>query len=411
MGLFKRSSPISALDIGSSKVVVVIATRTDGGDIEINGVGSQPSTGVKRGVIANIDSTVEAIVGAITQAEQQANMKITTLYVSIGGNHLHGLNSHGVVAIERDVVGKIDITRVIDAAKAVALSADQQLLHIFPQDFIIDGQAGVKEPVGMRGVRLESKVHIVTAAIAATQNIVRCVENCDRAVSDIVIEQVAGAHAVLTEDEKELGVCLVDIGAGTVSIVTYINGAVRNTEMIPVGGNQITSDISVALRVPVAQAEQLKLTKGDVDKTKVAGNDPLEICVGVSDRRLVKHELLVEVIEARYEEIYILVKQLLVRLGVYQRLRAGIVLTGGASNIPNAVDHAEKIMGISVRHGVPAGFVSNYDNILNPIYTTSLGLLRYALNKEQDKGLSRPRKTHANSGVARNVVRWLQENF
>ncbi|MDF2940095.1 MAG: cell division protein FtsA [Gammaproteobacteria bacterium] len=376
---------ITALDIGTSKVVAIVAEHTDSGKMNIIGIGVQPSRGLKKGVIVNIDTTVQAIQKAVEEAEHMADCKITSVCVGIAGSHIHSFNSNGVVAVRDQEVSNADVERVIEAAKAVAIPTDQRILHILPQEFVIDNQEGIKEPVGMSGVRLEAKVHMVSGSISAAQNIVKCVGACGLDVSDLVLEQLASSYSVLTEDEKELGVCLVDIGGGTADITVFTEGAIRHTSVIPIAGSQVTSDIAHALRIPTQYAEAIKIQHG-VALTRMASSEESIEVKGVADRpgRRLSMQTLASVIEARYEELFGLIYQDLKESGFADHLASGIVLTGGASKMPGVLELAEEVFRVPVRLGVPHSVVGLTDVVCNPIHATGVGLLMYTQQQTRE---------------------------
>ncbi|MBD3669362.1 MAG: cell division protein FtsA, partial [Gammaproteobacteria bacterium] len=333
---------IVGLDIGTSKVVAIVGEISMEGNVEIIGIGSHPSRGLKKGVVVNIESTVQSIQRAVEEAELMAGCQIHSVYAGIAGSHIRSLNSHGIVAIRDKEVTQSDVERVIDAAKAVAIPADQKILHIIPQEFIIDNQEGVREPIGMSGVRLEAKVHMVTGAVSAAQNIVKCVRRCGLEVDDIILEQLASSYSVLTEDEKELGVCLVDIGGGTTDMAIFSEGAIRHTAVIPIAGDQVTNDIAVAMRTPTQHAEEIKI-KYACCLTQLANpEETIEVpSVGERPPRRLARQTLAEVIEPRYEELFTLVHEELRRSGFEDLCAAGIVLTGGSAKMEGAVELAE----------------------------------------------------------------------
>ena len=323
---------IVGLDIGTNKVAAIVGEVNAEGEIEIIGIGSYPSRGLKKGVVVNIESTVQSIQRAVEEAELMAGCQIDSVYAGIAGSHIRSLNSHGIVAIRDKEVFPQDIDRVIDAAQAMAIPADQKILHILPQEYIIDSQEGVKEPLGMSGVRLEAKVHLVTCAVNAAQNIEKCIERCGLKVNDIILEQLASSYAVLTEDERELGVCLVDIGGGTTDIAIFTHGAIRHTAVIPIAGDQVTNDIAMALRTPTQNAEEIKI-KYACALTQLARPDETIQVPGVGDKpsRQLSRQALAEVVEPRYDELFTLVQAELRRSGYEDLIAAGIVLTGGSS--------------------------------------------------------------------------------
>ncbi|THB63797.1 MAG: cell division protein FtsA [Gammaproteobacteria bacterium] len=374
-----ESNIFVGLDIGTSKVVAIVGEKNHEGQLEIIGIGSHPSKGLKKGVVVNIESTVQSIQRAVEEAELMAGCQINSVYAGIAGSHIKSLNSHGIVAIRDKEVTSSDLDRVIDAARAVAIPADQKILHILPQEFIIDEQDGVREPIGMSGVRLEAKVHMVTGAVSASQNIVKCVRRCGLEVDDIILEQLASSYSVLTEDEKELGVCLIDIGGGTTDIAIFTEGAIRHTAVIPIAGDQVTNDIAVALRTPTQHAEEIKI-KYACALSQLAGPDEsIEVpSVGDRDSRRLSRQTLAEVVEPRYEELMTLIQAELRRSGFEDVIAAGIVITGGSSKMEGVIDLAEEIFHMPVRSGVPQGVTGLVDIVRNPIHATGVGLLKYA---------------------------------
>src|SRR6056300_623948 len=373
---------IVGLDIGTSKVVAIVGEVNEEGNIEVVGIGSHPSRGLKKGVVVNIESTVHSIQRAVEEAELMAGCDIHSVYTGIAGSHVRSLNSHGIVAIRDSEVSGGDVDRVIDAARAVAIPADQKILHILPQEFLIDHQEGIREPVGMSGVRMEAKVHIVTGADAAAQNIVKCVQRCGLQVEDIVLEQLASSYAVLTEDERELGVCLVDIGGGTTDIAIFTEGSIRHTGVIPIAGDQVTNDIAVALRTPTAQAEDIKQKHGCAAAELTQDGEILEVMrVGGRPPEDLSRRSLAEIIEPRYVELFELVKAEIKRNGFENKIPAGIVLTGGTSKMEGAVALAESIFQTSVRLGIPEKFNGMESVLKNPIYATALGLVGFGFDQ------------------------------
>lgn len=347
---------IVGLDIGTSKVVALVGEVAADGQLEIVGIGTHPSRGLKKGVVVNIESTVLAIQHAIDEAQQMAGCRIHSAFVGVAGSHIRSLNSHGIVAIREREVNRADIERVLDAAQAVAIPADQRVLHTLAQDYVIDNQEGVREPLGMSGVRLEAKVHVVTCAVNAAQNIEKCVRRCGLEVDDIILEQLASSDSVLTDDEKELGVCLVDIGGGTTDIAIFTEGAIRHTAVIPIAGDQVTNDIAMALRTPTQYAEEIKIRYACA-LAKLAGAGQTIKVPSVGDRppRELSRQALAEVVEPRYEELFSLVQGELRRSGYEDLLPAGIVITGGTAKMEGAVELAEEIFHMPVRLGLPQG--------------------------------------------------------
>jgi cell division protein FtsA len=387
---------IVGLDIGTSKVVALVGEITADGSIEVIGLGSQPSRGLKKGVVVNIESTVQSIQRAVEEAELMADCEINAVYAGIAGSHVRSLNSHGVVAIRDREVTHGDVEHVIDAAKAVAIPADQRILHVLPQEFIIDGQEGIRDPIGMSGVRLEAKVHIVTGADSAAQNIIKCVQRCGLVVEDVVLEQLASSYAVLTEDEKELGVCLVDVGGGTTDIAVFGNGAIRHTAVIPIAGDQVTNDIAVSMRTPTQYAEDIKIRYACALSQLANPDESIEVpSVGDRPARRLARQTLAEIVEPRYEELFNLIREELRRSGFEEVIAAGIVLTGGSA---------------PVRLGLPGQVKGLSDVVRSPIYSTGVGLLLYA--RENAAPASRAAALGGNvAGVFDRMKSWFKGNF
>jgi cell division protein FtsA len=401
-------SLIVGLDIGTSKVAAIVGEYTYGGELEIIGIGTAPSRGLKKGVVVNLESTVHSIQRAVEEAELMAGCQIRSVYAGIAGSHIRSLNSHGIVAIKDKEVRQYDIDRVIDSARAVAIPADQKILHILPQEFVIDQQDGIKEPIGMSGIRLEAKVHMVTGSVSAAQNIVKCIRRCGLEVEDIVLEQLASCTSVLTEDEKDLGVCLIDIGGGTTDIAIFSKGAIKHTAVIPIAGDQVTNDIAVALRTPTKNAEYIKC-KYACALIQLANDDEvIEVpSIGERSSRKISAHSLSEIIEPRYEELMLLVQAELRRSGFEDLIAAGIVLTGGSSKVMGLTELAEEIFRIPVRIGFPQHVAGLTDVVQNPIYSTGVGLLLYG--REHHSGLSTGRED--SPGLFSVIKHWFQGNF
>ncbi len=372
-----RENLIVGLDIGTTKICAIVGNLTPDG-LDIVGIGTSPSRGLRKGVVINIESTVESICKALREAELMAGCEIKSVFAGIAGGHIKGFNSQGVIAIRNREVTREDIERVIDAAKAVAIPMDREVIHVLPQEFIIDDQDGIKEPLGMSGVRLEAKVHIVTGAVASAQNIVK---SCNRAsvnVSDIVLEQLASSDAVLSPDEKELGVALVDIGGGTTDIAIFVDGAIKHTSVLSLGGNHLTNDIAVGLRTPMAEAEKIKKQYGCCMTAMVGKDETIEVpSVGGREPRVLSRQLLAEILEPRVEEIFTLVNRELIRSGYEELIASGVVITGGTTILPGMPELAEQIFNLPVRRGVPQGIGGLTDVVNSPIYATGVGLVKY----------------------------------
>lgn len=407
---------IVGLDIGTSKVVAIVAAPVlDAGPndnkLEIIGIGTHPARGMKKGVVVNIESTVQSIQRAVEEAELMAGCQIHSVYAGIAGSHIRSLNSHGTVAIRDKEVTQGDVERVLDAAKAVHFPGDQQLLHVMPQEYIIDNQEGIREPIGMSGVRLEAKVHLITGAVSAAQNISKCIERCGLSVDGIILEQMASSYSVLEQDEKELGVCLVDIGGGTTDIAVYVDGAIRHTAVIPIAGDQVTNDIAVALRTPTQYAEEIKM-KYACALTQLAREDETIEVPSVGDRppRQLARQTLAEVVEPRYEELLILVQAELRRSGFEELLAAGVVLTGGSSKMEGVIELAEEVFHLPVRLGLPQHVGGLVEAVRNPIHATGVGLLLYG-NQMETTGKSETKTGSSFKEMLTRMKSWFQGNF
>ena len=401
---------IVGLDIGTSKVVAVVAELTPDGRIEIIGLGSHESRGLKKGVVVNIEATVYAIQRAIEEAELMADCKIVRVYTGIAGSHIRSFNSTGMVAVKDKEVTALDVQRAIETARAMPIPTDQQVLHILTQEFIVDGQEGVREPMGMSGGRLEVKVHIVTGAVSAAQNIVKCVRRCGLEVSDLVLQPLASSLAVLTEDERELGVCLVDIGGGTTDIAVFREGAIRHTAVVPIAGDQITNDIAMALRTPTADAEELKIGFGCALRQLADAGENIEV-PGVGDRpsRQLSRQVLAEVIEPRVEELYSLIDKVLRDSGYKELLASGVVLTGGSSVMRGMVDLGEEIFHMPVRLGMPRYKEGLSEVVRSPRFATVVGLLIEG-RTQVERGLLARQGVSIKQVLSR-MREWFQRNF
>ena len=402
---------IVGLDIGTSKVSAVVGEVSGEAGIEVIGIGIHPSRGLKKGVVVNIESTVQSIQRAVEEAELMAGCQINSVYAGIAGSHIRSLNSHGIVAIRDKEVTASDVDRVIDAARAVAIPADQKIIHILPQEFIIDDQEGIKEPVGMSGVRLEAKVHMVTGGVSAAQNIIKCVRRCGLEVDDIILQQLASSYSVLLDDEKELGVCLVDIGGGTTDIAVFTEGAIRHTAVIPIAGDQVTNDIAVALRTPTQNAEEIKIKYACALAQLATADESIEVpSVGERPPRRLARQTLAEVVEPRYEELLTLVQAELRRSGFEDLIAAGVVLTGGSSKMEGLMELAEEILHMPVRIGAPQSVSGLSDVVRNPIYATGVGLLLFGHGHMHERSLDSVSGGGFNA-VWERMKSWFQGNF
>jgi len=400
---------IVGLDIGTSKIVALIAEVDARGELELIALGSHPSRGLKKGVVVNIDATVEAIGRAVEEAERMAGgVQVRSVFAGIAGSHIKSLNSHGIVAIRGDEVEAEDVERVIDAARAVAIPADQRILHVLPQEFVIDSQEGIHQPIGMAGVRLEAKVHLVTGSISAAQNIVKCIRRCDLEVEDVILEQLASSHSVLTADEKDLGVLLVDMGGGTTDIAIFTEGAIRHTAVIPIAGDQVTNDIAVAFRTPTQFAEEIKVKHACALRQLASPDEMIEV-PGVGDRgaRRLERQTLAEVVEPRYEELLGLVQAELRRSGFEDACAAGVVLTGGTAKMEGVVELAEEIFHMPVRLGSPQHVTGLGEVARNPIHATGVGLLLYGRQRRRNPDRA-PADTTTEKGILKRMVGWFK---
>ena len=402
---------IVGLDIGTSKVLAIVGEISPTGEVEIIGVGHHPARGMRKGVVSNIESTVQSIQRAVEEAELMAGCQIYSVFAGIAGAHINSFNSHGVVAIRDKEVDDSDIERVIEAARALAIPNDQKVLHILPQEFVIDGQEGIREPIGMSGVRLEAKVHIITGAVSAAQNIIKCIRRCGLEVDDIILEQLASSESVLIEDEKDLGVCLVDIGGGTTDVAVFIEGAIRHTAVIPIAGDQITNDIAVALRTPTQAAEEIKKKYGCA-LIQLAHSDETIETPSVGDRppRKLARQTLAEVVEPRVEELFELVRGELRRSGFEELMGSGVVLTGGSSKMDGMVELAEEVFHMPVRIGMPKSVQGLTEAVRNPIYSTGVGLIQFGHVNQAPKLPQEP-KLSTFSGVMSRMKTWFQGGF
>ncbi|HEX9671919.1 MAG TPA: cell division protein FtsA [Burkholderiales bacterium] len=401
---------IVGLDVGTSKIAAIVAEIKPEGGFEIIGMGSHPSRGLKKGVVVNIETTVNAIQRALEEAELMADCKIREVYTGIAGSHIRSFNSQGMVAVKDKEVGLADIERVVDTARAVQIPNDQQILHVLNQEFIIDGQEDVREPLGMSGVRLEVKVHIVTGAVSAAQNIVKCVRRCGLEVRDLVLQPLASAMAVISDDEKDLGVALVDIGGGTSDLVVFTHGAIRHTAVIPIAGDQITNDIAMALRTPTKDAEDIKERCGCALSQLADPQDMVEVPgLGEREPRQLSRKTLAEVIEPRVEELYSLVQTELRRSGYEELLSSGVVITGGSSVMQGMVELGEEIFHMPVRVGVPRYAGGLADVVRSPRYATAVGLLMEGVQQVRQGQLSR--QDGSMRAVLARMREWFQRNF
>jgi cell division protein FtsA len=407
---------IAGLDLGTTKVCAIVAEVTDDG-LDIIGIGSVPSKGLRKGVVVNIESTVQAIKAAIEQAETMAGVEIASVYAGIAGSHVRGFNQEGVAAIATREVSEEDVRRVLEQAKAIPLPGDRQVIHVLPQEYIVDDQDGIREPVGMSGVRLEARVHLVTAASAAAQNIIKCCERCDLHVAETVLEPLASAHAVLSEDDKEIGVALIDIGGGTTDLIIHVDGAVVHTSVIPIGGINLTNDIATGLRTPMAEAERIKIKYGCAATSMVDEEETIEVpSVGGRAPRVLPRAILCQIIEPRVEEIFQAVQHVIAETGFADMLASGAVITGGTTQLDGMPELAEQILGLPVRRGAPIGVGGLMDVVKSPAYSTGVGLVKYgAARLRQAPAIEErpPMKiaAEARTGWGGRLGQWFREVF
>lgn len=406
----KKGELVVGLDIGTTKICSIVGEVTDSG-IDIIGIGTHASKGLRKGVVVNIEATVASIRRAIEEAELMAGCEINTVYTGIAGGHIKGFNSQGIVAVKSKEVSEADIQRVIDAAKAVAIPLDREVIHVLPQEYIIDDQGGIKEPLGMSGVRLEAKVHIVTGAVSSAQNIIKCANRTSLNVNDIVLQPLASAEAVLSEDEKELGVALVDIGGGTTDIVVYSGGSIVHTGVIALGGNNLTSDVAIGLRTPAHEAERIKHEHGCCLHSFVGPEETIEVpSVGGRQPRTLSRQILVEILEPRVEEIFQLVHREIQRSGYEDLLASGVVITGGSTLLEGMPELAEEVLGLPVRRGTPQGIGGLVDVVRSPMYATGVGLVLYG-SRNSDLRNFRSRDESTYRKVKKRMTDWFAEIF
>ena len=405
----RKENLIVGLDIGTTKIGVVVAEQREDG-VDVVGIGTHPSRGLRKGVVVDIDATVESIKHAVEEAELMGDCEITSVYAGIAGGHIRGFNSHGNVAVRDREVSEGDVRRVIDAAKAVAIPMDREVIHVIPQEFVVDDQDGIREPLGMSGVRLEAKIHIVTAAVTSAQNIVKCANKAGLNVIDIVLEPLASAEAVLSRDERDLGVCLIDIGGGTTDLAVFADGAITHTSVLALGGNHVSNDIAVGLRTPFEEAERIKKKFG-VASARLLGSDDILTVPSVGGRRPrdVSRKLLCEVIEPRMEEILSLARGELAKAGLEDRIPCGVVLSGGCSALAGIAELAEEVFEAPVRLGTPQNVGGLQDVVKDPMYATGVGLVLYGAN--QDRGLGGSRFRIRDESIFRRVRQRMREWF
>ena len=404
----KNNNMVVGLDIGTTKICVIVGEIKED-SIDIIGIGTSKSKGLRKGVVINIESTVNSINKAIDEAELMAGCKIQSAYTGIAGGHIKGFNSHGVVVVKEGEVAESDISRVIYAAKSIAIPVDREIIHILPQEYIIDDQDGIKEPLGMSGIRLEAKIHIVTGAVTSAQNIVKCAQRCALNVSDIVLEQLASSYAVLSEDEKELGVAIVDIGGGTTDIAIFCNGSIHHTSVIAIGGQHLSNDIAVGLRTPQESAEDIKKRFGCANSKLIGKDEIIEVpSIGTRPNRILRRKILSDILQPRVEEIFELVAHEIERVKLTDLLASGVVLTGGSTLLPGMVEVAENIIGLPIRRGLPSGTGGLVDVVRSPIYATGVGLVLYGAH-HRDQRYFRAKEDNMYTKVKKRMGSWLQD--
>ncbi|MEE8483626.1 MAG: cell division protein FtsA [Nitrospinota bacterium] len=404
---------VVGLDIGTTKICCTIAEINGDGILDIIGIGTHPSRGLRRGVVVNIESTVESIKSAVEEAELMAGREIESVYVGIAGGHIKGFNSHGIIAVKNREVMEADKERVVEAAKAVAIPMDREVIHIIPQDYILDGHDGIQEPRGMSGVRLEARIHIITGAVTSAQNIIRSVNRAGLDVEDIIVEQLASAEAVLDPEEKDLGVALVDIGGGTSDIAIFAESSVRYTSVISLGGNNITSDIAIGLRTPQSEAEKLKRKHGCAMKALVGRGDQIEVpSVGGREPRVLSRDVLSEIIGPRVEEIFHMILRDVENSGYIEGITSGLVITGGATILEGLPEVAESVFGLPVRRGFPKGVGGLVDVVNSPQFSTCVGLLMFGQKSRQGGKRKKPLKgRNLFNNVVDSMKGWVEDFF
>ncbi len=406
----RKEEIIVGLDIGTTKIACIIGELNNDG-LDIIGVGTHPSTGLRKGVVINIDATINSIKKAVEEAELMAGCEVNTVYAGIAGGHIKGFNSHGIVAIKDKEVRPADLARVVDAAKAIAIPMDREVIHVIPQEYIIDDQDGIREPIGMSGVRFEAKVHIVTGSVTSAQNIIKCANACGLDVADIVLEQLASSEAVLSEDEKELGVAVVDIGGGTTDIAIFSGGSIVHTAVLSVGGSHLTNDIAVGLRTPMAEAERIKQRYGCGMTNRVSPDETIEVpSVGGRPPRVLGRHILAEIIEPRVEEIFSFVAREIRNSGCEDLIASGVVITGGTTILEHMPELAEEVLGMPVRRGLPTGVGGLVDVVRNPKFATGVGLVMYGAQNEE-RSIFRVREEKVYDKVAKRMRDWFSEIF
>jgi cell division protein FtsA len=399
---------IVGLDIGTTKICAVVG-EVGPNDINIIGIGTHPSIGLRKGVVVNIEATVDSIKKAVEEAELMAGCEISSVYAGIAGGHITGFNSHGIIAIKGQEVTQLDVDRVIEAARAVAIPMDRELIHVLPQEYIVDEQTGINNPIGMGGVRLEAKIHIVTGAVTSAHNIVKCANRAGLDVCDIVLESLASGDAVLTEEEKELGTALIDMGGGTSDLAIFSGKNIHHTFVLSLGGHNLTNDIAIGLRAPIAEAEKIKIKYGTALASKIKGDEDIEVPgMGGRPPRKLPRQILGEIIEPRVEEIFDLIRREIYRAGVENLMPSGVVITGGSALLDGITDVAESVFHLPARLGQPRGISGLVDVVNNPMYATGVGLLLYAARNHNPQKF-RIRDANIFSRLVARMKKWFKE--
>ncbi|MFH1147028.1 MAG: cell division protein FtsA [Pseudomonadota bacterium] len=406
----EQANIIVGLDIGTTKICAVVGEVNEGA-VKIIGIGAHPSIGLRKGVVVNIESTVNSIGKAIEEAELMAGCEIKSVYAGIAGSHIKGFNSHGVIAIKGREVTQGDVDRVIDAARAVAIPLDREVIHILPQEYIVDDQDGIVDPLGMTGVRLEAKVHIITGAVTSAHNIIKCCNKAGLDVCDIVLESLASSAAVLSGEEKDLGTALIDFGGGTTDLAIFTGGSIRHTAVLGLGGNNLTNDIAVGLRTPMAEAEKIKIKHGCCLNAMIQKDQTIEVpSVGGRKARILSRQILTEILEPRVEEVFSLVDQEIVRSGFKELIAAGMVITGGSSLLEGMPEMAEQIFNLPTRLGYPKGVSGLIDVVNSPMYATAVGLIIYGVSNEPERKF-RIRDDKIFNRVTNRMKRWFKDRI
>ncbi len=408
----KKENILVGLDIGTTKICAIVCEIVDDKRIDVIGIGTHPSKGLKKGMVVNIDSTVESIKRTIEEAELMAGVEINSVYTGIAGGHVQGINGRGVIAVKEGEISQSDIDRVLDAARVVSIPIDREILHVIPQEFIVDGQDGIRDPLGMSGVRLEAGVHIITGAVTSAQNIVKCIKRAGLDTLEVILQPLASSEAVLTQEERDLGVLVVDIGGGTTDIAIFVEGAVRHTAVLAIGGNHLTNDVAIGLRTPPLEAEKIKIRQGCALTELVKENETVEVpSVGGRTPRMISRQLLSEVIEPRAEEIFTLIAAEIEKGGFEDKIPAGVVLTGGTSLTPGMVELSEQVLNLPTRLGVPSGLGGLMDIVRSPVYATGVGLILYAYQNQEKRTEGSHEKGSLIRRVQYRMKEWAKEFF